>query len=187
MSVSDPLRELLDKAVEGDDRALAELVHRTQVDLWKLCAALGSKGEEEDLVQETYLRAIRSIGSFRGDSAVRSWLYAIARNVCADHVRRRVRDRNLIDRIALRGVAASSPAPELRDELLDTLSPERRDAFALTQVLDLSYDEAAKILDCPVGTIRSRVSRARADLAALLSQQQSLESEQDQQQRARRA
>ena len=172
LSPNDPLRDLLDKAVEGDDRALGELVRRTQADMWQFCTAMGSPGEEEDLVQETYLRAMKSISSFRGEAQVRSWLFAIARNVCADHVRRKVRDRNLIDRIALRGIESSTPAPELRNELLDHLNKERREAFALTQILDLSYEEAARILGCPVGTIRSRVSRARADLASALSASQ---------------
>ena len=79
---------LLDAAREGDDQAVAELVRRTQPDVWRLCVALGSTGEEQDLVQETYLRALRSLGSYRGDAPVRAWLLSIARNVCADHVRR---------------------------------------------------------------------------------------------------
>lgn len=174
MPPADPLRGLLSKAVEGDDVAVAELVRRTQPEIWRLCTMLGSSGEEEDLVQETYLRALRAMPSFRGDAQVRSWLMAIARNVCADHVRRRVRDRNLVERIS-RGAAESTPGPDHVNDMLDVLDRDRREAFVLTQILDLSYDEAAVVLDCPIGTIRSRVFRARADLAASVERSRRLE------------
>jgi RNA polymerase sigma-70 factor (ECF subfamily) len=162
----DDLRDLLEKAAEGDDRALGVLVRRTQRDVWRLCTALGSVGEVDDLVQETYLRAIPSIPRYRGESSVRSWLLAIARNVCADHVRRRQRERRLVERIRERTVEPVSPEPELPMTSLEHLSEERREAFVLTQLLDLSYEDAAAVVGCPVGTIRSRVFRARQDLAA---------------------
>lgn len=106
------------------------------------------------------------MGSFRGDGQVRSWLLAIARYVCADHVRRRVRDRNLVERLTASALETSTPGPEARSDLLDVLDRDRREAFVLTQLLDLSYEDAAEILGCPVGTIRSRVFRARSDLQA---------------------
>lgn len=170
-AAEDPLRGLLDGALEGDDASVAELVRRTQADVWRCCAALGSTGEVEDLVQETYLRALGSIRRYRGDAPVRVWLLAVARNVCADHVRRRQRGRRLVER--LRPVSAEEPieldagasASEI-GELLSTLEDDRREAFVLTQVLGLSYDEAAAAMGCPIGTIRSRVARARADLAS---------------------
>lgn len=144
--------------------AVAELVRRTQDDVWKLCNILGSTGEVEDLVQETYLRAFASLQSFRGDAPVRSWLLTIARRTCADHVRRRQRERRLIDRVRATAATDRAPSREHTEELLAGLDPDRREAFVLTQVLGLSYDEAAEIAECPVGTIRSRVARARADL-----------------------
>lgn len=164
MTPSDPLRPLLEAARHGDDRAVAELVRRSQPDVWRLCTALGSPGEEEDLVQETYLRALRSLPSYRGEAPVRAWLLRIARNVCADHVRRRERQRRLVDRVRPHPLDAVSPAHASVDDLLDALSDERREAFVLTQLLGLSYDEAAAALECPIGTVRSRVARARADL-----------------------
>jgi RNA polymerase sigma-70 factor (ECF subfamily) len=166
MTSADPLRPLLDAAREGDDHAVTELVRRTQPDVWRLCSALGSVGEEQDLVQETYLRALRSLASYRGDAPVRAWLLSIARNVCADHVRRRERQRRLIDRVRPHPMDAVSPAHASIDDLLDTLSTDRREAFVLTQLLGLSYEEAAVALECPIGTVRSRVARARADLLA---------------------
>lgn len=164
MRTPDPLRHLLDAAVEGDDVATAELVRRTQVDLWRLCTVLGSRGEEEDLVQETYLRALGSLGSYRGDAPVRSWFMSIGRNVCADHVRRRERHRRLFDRIRPLAADLVEQPPAGVDGLLDHLDADRREAFVLTQMLGMSYVEAAATMDCPVGTIRSRVARARADL-----------------------
>jgi RNA polymerase sigma-70 factor (ECF subfamily) len=160
----DPLRALLDAAVEGDDRAVAELVRRTQPDVWRLCTALGSPGEVEDLVQETYLRALGAIGRYRGDAPVRAWLLSIARNVCADHVRRRERQRRLLER--MRPLQADLVTHDHTgfDGLLDDLGSDRREAFVLTQVLHLSYEDAAAVMGCPIGTIRSRVARARAEL-----------------------
>ena len=95
------------------------------------------------------------------------WLLSIARHVCADHVRKRVRQRRLVDRLT-RFAAVDDLVPPASgaslDELVDALEDDRRDAFVLTQVMGLSYEEAAVIAGCPIGTIRSRVARARADL-----------------------
>jgi RNA polymerase sigma-70 factor (ECF subfamily) len=164
MRTEDPLRSLFDAAREGDDRAVRELVARTQPIVWRVCSVLGSSGDEEDLVQETYLRALRSAESFRGDAPVQSWLLAIARHVCADHVRRRTRQRRLVDRISRNMFVDEPPAPESVAHLLATLLPEQREAFELTQIVGLSYEEAAEVIGCPIGTVRSRVARGRANL-----------------------
>jgi RNA polymerase sigma-70 factor (ECF subfamily) len=172
VDLDDPLRRCAAAAVEGDDGAVAELVRRTEQAVWQLCAVLGSAGETEDLVQETYLRALRALPRFRGEAPVRVWLLSIARHTCADHVRRRMRHRRLLDRLTIeaggaRDVVADPIAlPSL--ELLQRLDPDRREAFALTQLAGLSYEEAAAVVGCPIGTIRSRVARARADLRARL-------------------
>jgi RNA polymerase sigma-70 factor (ECF subfamily) len=166
--LDDPLARYAAAAREGDRVAVAELVRRTQAAVWQLCTALGSAGETEDLVQETYLRALNGLPAFRGDAPVRLWLLSIARRTCADHVRRRQRRRRLLERIGREPVATTEYAPEVADDLVDALDPDRRDAFVLTQLLGLSYDEAATVVGCPIGTIRSRVARARADLQALV-------------------
>jgi RNA polymerase sigma-70 factor (ECF subfamily) len=169
---TDPLRALLDAAVEGDDVAMAELVRRTQADLWRLCTALGSPGEEEDLVQDTYLRAMQAAPSFHGDASVKTWLLTIGRNTCADHVRRRNRERRLVQRLIPSVEQWAVESDSTTESLLGPIDPDRRDAFVLTQLLGLSYAEAAEVLDCPVGTVRSRVSRARADLLKALRRSQ---------------
>lgn len=164
---SDHLQRLVAAAREGDDIAVRELVRFTQPVIWKLCNLLGSPGEEDDLVQDTYLRVLRSLSTYRGDGSVIGWLSAIARRVCADHIRLRIRQRRLMDVLApvAEDVLVGPPGNPTR-ELVDELDPDRREAFLLTQVAGLSYDEAALVLSCPIGTIRSRVARARAELLA---------------------
>jgi RNA polymerase sigma-70 factor (ECF subfamily) len=160
------LNALVGAAREGDNVAVRELVRRTQPSIWRLCNVLGSAGEEDDLVQETYLRAFRSLSSFRGESPINAWLLSIARHVCADHVRSRVRQRRVLGALSQANEDEWTPAPgNPTYALLEGIDPDRREAFVLTQVLGLSYDEAAIVLDCPIGTIRSRVARARAELA----------------------
>lgn len=157
---------LIAAAQEGDDVAVAALVRATQRDVWKLCSVLGSRGEVDDLVQDTYLRAFASLSSYRGDAPFRAWLLTIARRTCADHVRRRQRERRLFDAVRAATATDVAPAPDHTEELLATLDPDRYEAFMLTQLVGLSYEEAADVLGCPIGTIRSRVARARADLVS---------------------
>jgi RNA polymerase sigma-70 factor, ECF subfamily len=159
----------------GDGDAAALLVRATQADVWRLCAHLADPGSADDLTQETYLRAFRALHRFAGRSAVRTWLLAIARRVCADHVRAQRRQRR---DAALATAAAGGHVPDVSDAvalraLLAALDQDRREAFVLTQVVGLSYAEAAAVCGCPVGTIRSRVARARDDLLAGLGEQRS--------------
>jgi RNA polymerase sigma-70 factor (ECF subfamily) len=174
VSPPDVLRDLVAAAREGDDVALGELVRRTQPSVWQLCRALGSAGDEEDLVQETYLRALRSIATYRGDAPVLSWLLSIGRHVCADHVRSRQRSRRLLDRLTGNAIDAVVHPQDPIHDLLQRLDPDRREAFVLTQLIGLSYDEAAATVGCPIGTIRSRVARARADLLDVVRDAQAI-------------
>ena len=167
MGEHEQLRALVDAAREGDNVAVRELVRRTQPTIWRLCSVLGSPGEEDDLVQETYVRAFRSLHSYRGEAPITAGLMSIARRVCADHVRSRVRQRRLLGALSQSADERWAAAPcNATFELLEEIDLDRREAFVLTQVAGLSYDEAAAVLDCPIGTIRSRVARARADLVA---------------------
>jgi RNA polymerase sigma-70 factor (ECF subfamily) len=150
------------RARRGDEASASQFVRATQADVWRLCANLGSRAATEDLTQETYARAFASLHRFAGRSSARTWLLAIARRVCADAVRDAVRVRSVP---ADRSNSAGDPADSVTVRaLLDRLQPERREAFVLTQLVGLSYAEAADVCGCPVGTIRSRVARARADL-----------------------
>jgi len=168
----DDLTRLALAARAGDRAALSGFVRRAQPEVWRLCAHLSDRDAADDLTQDTFLRAIGALGTFRGESSARTWLLAIARRACADHVRRRIRRRNLLDRVTRRTVITGDE-PERTGEVdldaaITSLGADRRDAFVLTQMLGLSYEEAAEVCGCPVGTIRSRVSRARADLVAAL-------------------
>jgi RNA polymerase sigma-70 factor (ECF subfamily) len=172
MTAMDDLSRLALAAGAGDHVATRRLVEATQPQVWQLCAYLGSGDDTDDLVQETYLRALRALPRYRGDAPVSHWLLAIARRVCADEVRRRTRARRTLGRFrALTRDVDDAPVLHGHDidlELLvRRLDPERRDAFVLTQLVGLRYDEAAVVCNCPVGTIRSRVARARAELVRL--------------------
>ncbi len=164
MTTAEHLRALVDAAREGDDRAVGELVRQTQPDVWRLCVAIGSRADAEDLVQESYLRALGALDSYRGEAPVRIWLLSIARRTCADHVRRRQRERRLWSRLTSTVTRDLPPETDHTAALLDLLDLDRREAFVLTQVLGLSYEDAAAVIGCPIGTIRSRVARARSDL-----------------------
>lgn len=168
------LESAAELARSGDRAAFAALVRATQTEVWRFTAALVDPGAADDLTQETYLRAFKALPAFEGRSTVRTWLLGIARRTCADHLRSVVRRRRLDARLAaqaLTDLPAPDPAHRMSgDDLLRRLSDERRTAFVLTQVLGLSYAEAAEIEDVPVGTIRSRVARARDELVTAVSQ-----------------
>jgi RNA polymerase sigma-70 factor (ECF subfamily) len=167
------LTALADAAARGDRDALTALIRATQRDVMRFLSRLADRHDVEDLTQETFLRAVRALPSFAGRSSVRTWLFAIARRVAADSVRDSARRPRLADLTDWQSV----PAPE-RDsfeeqlalhDLLAGLSPDRREAFVLTQMAGLSYAEAAEVCGCPVGTIRSRIARAREDLVAAMN------------------
>ncbi len=163
----DDLTRLALDAAAGDRRALESFVRRSQGDVWRLVSHLVDRGAADDLTQETYLRAIPALARFRADGSARTWLLSIARRVAADAIRRRTRRRALLGRLAVGdepGVAPDPTGAVDLDDLLTGLDADRRTAFVLTQVVGLSYAEAAEVCDVPAGTIRSRVSRARADL-----------------------
>ena len=151
----------------GDQAAAARFVRATQAEVWRLVAHLGGREVADDLTQDTYLRAFGALPRFAGRSSARTWLLAIARRVCADHVRAASRARRQPP--APERYAADVSEQVVLRALLDGLPPARREAFVLTQLLGLSYEEAAAVCGCPVGTIRSRVARAREDLVYALT------------------
>jgi RNA polymerase sigma-70 factor (ECF subfamily) len=163
-------------AGQGDRAAAAAFVRATQRQVWRFVAHLAGSGEADDLTQETYVRALRSLPSFAGRSSALTWLLVIARRVVVDHRRGAAARPRLAALDDWPGAADSRAAREFPVEdgvvlrqLLDGLAPERREALVATQVLGLSYAEAARVCDCPIGTIRSRVARARDDLIAAMA------------------
>lgn len=167
----DELAVIAEAARGGEPSAITALVDATYADTWRLCAALVDRQAADDLTQETFIRALRSLSDFRGESSVRTWMFTIAQRTCADEIRTRRRRRRRDERLQAQIGAEAIPDPSAvvtTWQLLAALDPDRRAAFALTQLFRLSYEEAATICECPLGTIRSRVARAREDLIRLL-------------------
>ncbi|HEX7662617.1 MAG TPA: RNA polymerase sigma factor SigC [Pseudonocardiaceae bacterium] len=158
----------------GDRAALEAFVRATQRDAWRFLAHLTDVRSADDLAQETYLRAITSLPRFAARSSARVWLLSIARRVVVDQVRAamaRPRTTPGGDWIEAAHAAQAREQATVGFEdivevnvLLAALDEDRREALVLTQVLGLPYAEAAEICGCPIGTIRSRVARARDDL-----------------------
>jgi len=168
----DELTQLALAARAGDEEALAALIRRTQADVWRLCAHLAGHGRADDLTQETFLGMWRSLGRYRAQSSARTWLLTIARYTAVDALRaarRRPENATLLDDVVDRSAPVADPADLVTIErLVAALDPDRRLALVLTQILGLSYAEAAAVCAVPVGTIRSRVARGRTDLLARL-------------------
>lgn len=167
------LSELLRRAADGEGAAEEAFVARTIDDVWRYCRHAVGPGHADDATQATYLRALRSLGNFRGESSAKTWLIGVARHTCLDMRRSLARRHRLVDRLEVQpeeSVAGlyDEKVPVEIEELLAALSEDRREAFVLTQVLGFSYDATAAVLEVPIGTVRSRVARARADLSGMM-------------------
>jgi RNA polymerase sigma-70 factor (ECF subfamily) len=168
----DEVTRLALQSRDGDELALEGFVRRTQAPVWRLAAHLVDRESADDLTQETYLRAVSALARYRAEAPAQLWLLSIARRTCADELRRRTRRRTRLGRVAsLDTLEGHEPASAADDtamtdllDVVESLDTDRRAAFVLTQVLGLSYEEAAQVCAVPIGTIRSRVARARADL-----------------------
>jgi RNA polymerase sigma-70 factor (ECF subfamily) len=177
MAAPDEVTELALAAARGDRVALSEFIRRTQADVWRFVSRLSHPNLADDLTQETYLRVLSALAAFEGRSSARTWLLAIARRVVVDRIRhdgvrpQLSRGKSWFDVTdSLRASTHLSDTLEV-EELLRVLSPARREALVLTQLLGFSYAEAALICGCAVGTIRSRVARARTELVSVVGRQ----------------
>jgi RNA polymerase sigma-70 factor (ECF subfamily) len=166
----DEVTSLALAAGRGDAVALEQFIKATQRDVWRTVAFLAEPGIADDLTQETFLRAMGSLPRFTARSSARTWLLSIARRVVVDQIRRNQARPRVNQSIDLESILETRHSPGRFEDiteikmLLDGLDPDRRQALMLTQVVGLSYAEAAEVCGCPVGTIRSRVARARDDL-----------------------
>ncbi|WP_327116783.1 RNA polymerase sigma factor SigM [Streptomyces sp. NBC_01341] len=175
-------QDLLAQHVAGDPDAFGELVRRHRDRLWAVALrTLGDREEAADAVQDALVSAFRAAHTFRGQSAVTTWLHRITVNACLDRARKAasrktapVDDAERLDQLMEPHESAEAPAErqDLHRELvaaLATLPAEQRSALILVDMQAYPVAEAARILDVPTGTVKSRCARGRARLLPLLT------------------
>uniref|UniRef100_A0AAU2JIL2 RNA polymerase sigma factor n=1 Tax=Streptomyces sp. NBC_00049 TaxID=2903617 RepID=A0AAU2JIL2_9ACTN len=165
-------------ARDGDPVKADRFVRALHRDVWRYVAYLSADTQAaDDLTQDVFLRALAALPRFEGRSSARTWLLSIARRTVVDSLRHaaarpRISDRNDWQTAAEQTQPYDVPGFDegvALAELLAAIPSERRDAFVLTQLLGLPYADAAEAIGCPIGTVRSRVARARTSLIALLA------------------
>lgn len=171
---------LVDQARQGDRRALEELLRRHQPRIHAVCRrVVGEHADAADATQEALIAVVRGLDRFDGRASFGTWVYRIATNAALDELRRKRRrsllgrDQDVSDAPTPHEPAAPAPTESFGDRLLldaalARLPEEFRVAVVLRDVADLDYAEIASVLDIPPGTVRSRIARGRAALAAQL-------------------
>ncbi|MGD6744453.1 RNA polymerase sigma factor SigM [Streptomyces sp. BH106] len=175
-------QDLLSRHVAGDKDAFGELVRRHRDRLWAVALrTLGDREEAADAVQDALVSAYRAAHTFRGQSAVTTWLHRITVNACLDRARKMasrktapVDDADRLDQLLEPHESADAPVErdDLHRQLLDALSvlpSDQRAALVLVDMQGYPVAEAARILDVPTGTVKSRCARGRAKLLPLLT------------------
>ncbi|MGW1722602.1 RNA polymerase sigma factor SigM [Streptomyces sp. NPDC002306] len=175
-------QDLLARHVEGDSDAFGELVRRHRDRLWAVALrTLGDREEAADAVQDALVSAYRAAHTFRGQSAVTTWLHRITVNACLDRARKAasrktspVDDTERLEQLLEPHESASAPAErnDLHRQLLEalgTLPHDQRAALVLVDMQGYPVAEAARVLDVPTGTVKSRCARGRARLLPLLT------------------
>lgn len=174
-------QELLNRCLTGEDSAWEALLTAHSRKIYNLCYRFTGRVEEaEDLTQEVFIKVFRTLKSYdAAQGAFSTWLTRVARNHLVDHYRRTRKDRETSSLEDELGVVEGKPSPkidafsqvesrELREGLqlaLDKLSPDLREAVILRDLHDLDYEEIAKVLGVPQGTVKSRINRGRLELA----------------------
>jgi RNA polymerase sigma-70 factor (ECF subfamily) len=177
---------LVARAQQGDTRAFELLVRKYQHKIIQLVSRLVGDADAPDVAQETFVRAWRAMKGFQGNSAFYTWLYRIGINTAKNHLvsrHRRSSDRDIdIADAELYGHTEqlsdnATPEAELLTaeiktkvaEAIAKLPPDLRQAITLRELEGLSYEEIAEAMDCPIGTVRSRIFRAREAIDAVLN------------------
>ncbi len=172
-------RDLIQKILSGDSETYAEIVRAHQAKVLGLCMSLlGNATQAEDAAQEIFIKAYRSLRSFRGDSVFSTWLYRIAANHCKDLLRKRSREETesldaLIEesgdgiQVSFKpsfDPSAATGTADLLERLLSSLSPEERLILTLREVQGLNYKEISDTLKCSLDAVKARLRRARQTL-----------------------
>jgi len=190
MSSNDADRSLVERAQAGDSRAFEMLVVKYQRRIERLISRMVRDADlVHDVAQETFIRAYRALPQFRGESAFYTWLYRIAVNtakktlvdlkrdpVSTDSARARSgeddetyrTDHELSDGETPEALLASKEIAATVNAAIDALSEDLRQAITLREIEGLSYEEIADVMNCPIGTVRSRIFRAREAIASRL-------------------
>ncbi|WP_169294105.1 RNA polymerase sigma factor RpoE [Advenella sp. EE-W14] len=187
MSDRDVDAELVARVQKGDKRAFDLLVLKYQRKIMRLLARmLNNQAEIEDIAQETFIKAYRALPQFRGESAFYTWLYRIAintaRNWLSSNQRKMLvsdtfetkegetfsQSDNLIDIDTPESRMVSSEIAQTVNKAIEELPEDLRTAIVLREIEGLSYEEIAQTMECPIGTVRSRIFRAREAIAARL-------------------
>ncbi|MGE5372344.1 MAG: RNA polymerase sigma factor [Solirubrobacterales bacterium] len=182
-------------SIEGDMYAFEELVGKYHQKIYSLSYRyMGNEEDANDMAQEALIKAYRSMAGFKGDSAFSTWLYRITANVCLDELRRRKRTLHIL---SLDEPVATGDGDEIERELPDRsptadmvyeqkefeeqietliglMKPEHKSVIVLRDLMDFTYEEIAEILQCSVGTVKSRLSRGREILRKKLSERELL-------------
>lgn len=179
-------KELISKAKRGDQDAFGQLVLAHQNKVYSLCVhLLGSREEAEDMAQEAFLKAWRSLDSFLGESSFSTWMHRLTTNLCLDHLRKQARRQNISVAASLddEETAIPEPAGQTGDPHEALERGERRRALAkglrelpehyrrplvMREVGGMSYQEIAAALELDLGTVKSRIARAREALRKIL-------------------
>lgn len=173
--------ELVNSSVAGDIMAFEELVRRYEKKVFTIAFRMtGNREDAADLTQEAFIKAYRALARFRGDAAFQTWLYHIIANVCRDELRKKSRaftlsldyDKTLENGIIHREVADNAPGPDVFLEnkevgesiqkAIDSLGLDYRMTLIMREIQGFSYEEISDVLNCSIGTVKSRLSRARA-------------------------
>ena len=178
--------DIVRRVIEGDVNAFERLVTEYEKNVYNIALRMtGNSEDAADMTQEAFIKAYNSLGNFRGDSKFSVWLYRIVSNVCLDFLRSRTRKPTVSLSVeddegeeAQLDVADESQSPELllersltRDAVrrgLDQLAPDYRQILLLREIQGLSYEEISQTLALDLGTVKSRIFRARKKLCAFL-------------------
>ena len=180
-------QKLVEKAQKGDKQAFGILVEKYHKKLYRLLSRMvRDQSEIEDIVQDSFIKAYRAINNFRGDSAFYTWLYRIGVNTAKNHLMALGRRPKAMNDVELEEIENFEEAGDLRsyetpesvmmtkeiaatvNETIEHLPEELRSAITLREMDGLSYEEIAEIMDCPIGTVRSRIFRARESISEKL-------------------
>lgn len=185
--MSENERNLVERAKSGDIEAFEQLIIGCQKKVFNIAyRMIGNYDDANELAQEVFLKAFRSIKKFKGDSLFSTWIYKVTANVCLDEIRKRKKkvvislDQQIEfnDGEVKRQIPDSAPTPDMEaetnelknvvNESIAQLNEDYKSMIILRDIQGLSYDEISKIVNCPEGTVKSRINRARQALKKVL-------------------